>query len=135
VDTITGDGSDSVDVEFNDIQDESAAETPDGASAADIILGSGDEDILNGGAGGDLLSSDPGASTLVFEEGGGNDAVTDFNDVANLDLTSFGLSSFDDLNFEDDDSGAVLAFETSESITFEDVDVADLSADQFLLNV
>jgi hypothetical protein len=68
--------------------------------------------------------------------GDGNDAIFDFLPEDTVDLRAFeDLTSFEDLQFEDSENGAVLTLDESTSVTFEDLDAEDLNQNQFLLSV
>lgn len=107
-----------------------------GGAAADILRGGRGDDILNGGEGDDVLDGGKGADTFVFFAGdSGNDLVVKFgrNDV--VDLTDFELiDSFEDLQFEDDRSGATLVLAENQTVTFDGVRANDFQADDFLLS-
>ncbi|MEM9683431.1 MAG: peroxidase family protein, partial [Pseudomonadota bacterium] len=111
-------------------------DTLDGGAAADIVRGGAGNDILNGGEGDDELDGGKGRDTFVFLAGeSGNDLIVKFgrNDV--VDLTDFELiESFEDLEFEDDRSGATLILAEDQTVTFDGVRARDFEADDFLLS-
>ena len=86
--------------------------------------------MLDGGAGRDVLTGGAGRDVFVFAAGGGRDRVTDFGAGDVLDLTGFGLESFDTIEtivlaagLRIDLDGAVIVL----------AGVAELTADMVLL--
>jgi Ca2+-binding RTX toxin-like protein len=62
-----------------------------GMAGADTLIGGGGNDTLRGGIGADTLTGGAGADIFLFENGGGNDKVTDFQ--SGLDKLDFHLLS------------------------------------------
>jgi len=99
-------------VDFNDfnplgfnlvaIQFEILEMTVIGSAGADMLIGSEGNDTLIGGAGDDTLTGGAGDDTFVYSAGDGSDTITDFiagiSTDDKLDLSSFGLSGFADVN-------------------------------------
>ena len=74
-------------------------------------------DVLLGGAGSDRLIGDLGADVFVFTLGDGRDTIDDFDPVNDLlDLTSWRLSSFSELDVADGDNGAEISFNGSDQL-------------------
>jgi len=74
-------------------------DTISGGDDFDKLFGGEGDDILSGGAGvdGDELTGGAGADSFVFQPGGGNSLVTDFDvDRDQLDLSSYGFASEQD---------------------------------------
>jgi len=55
-----------------------------GAGGNDVLFGGNDDDRLLGGTGDDTLHGQQGADTFVFQEDGGNDVITDFEDGVDI---------------------------------------------------
>jgi Ca2+-binding RTX toxin-like protein len=53
-----------------------------GAGGADALYGAGGNDVLDGGVGNDYLQGDGGADVYRFNRGGGQDAINNYEDVA-----------------------------------------------------
>ena len=64
----------------NALYGEQGNDTINGGRGDDEIYGGEDNDTINGGAGDDWLDGGPGADIFVFESGGGNDVIMDFED-------------------------------------------------------
>ena len=60
-------------------------DTVNGDGGDDVIFGRGGFDILNGGAGDDLLEGGLQADQFIFEDGFGNDTITDFASLNNAE--------------------------------------------------
>ncbi|UWQ77573.1 spondin domain-containing protein [Leisingera sp. M658] len=115
-------------------------DTLDGGAGNDRIDGGRGADVLTGGAGNDQLTGGRGADSFVFNEGFGNDVITDFNTSADgelLDLTggSFGFGSFDDLSgsISQDGGNALIDLGNDGTITLLDVQASTLTEDHFLI--
>ena len=88
------------------------------------------DDWLTGGADDDLF---------IFRNGDGDDTITDFSAGEGvgdrIDLTEFGFALFIDvLNASTDVGGNVVIQMDDDSITLEGVNLAQLHADDFVLN-
>lgn len=80
-------------------------------------------DVLLGGTGNDRLIGGLGADVFVFTLGDGRDRIDDFDPVNDLlDLTSWGLSLFSELDVADDDNGAEISFNGSDQIILNGVE-------------
>jgi len=93
-------------------------------------------DILNGGTGDDILTGGFGQDSFIFAEGDGNDTITDYERFQDsIDLSSFGFSDFEDLNFEQSEAGTLLLIISEEQvIEFTNIDdVNDLNVGDFIL--
>ncbi len=85
-----------------------------GGSGDDTIDGGDGDDLLNDGAGSDLLIGGEGADTFLFVQDAAEDTIADFAaDEDLIDVSAWGVTSFDDLD---------VAFAGSSSVTvsFED---------------
>ncbi|KIC08960.1 hypothetical protein RA19_16785 [Leisingera sp. ANG-M1] len=116
------------------------SDTLDGGAGNDRLDGGRGSDTLDGGTGNDRLEGGRGADTFVFNEGFGDDVITDFNAFARgetVDLTGgdFGFASFDDLSgsISQDGSNAVIDLGSDGTITLLGVQAADLNEDNILI--
>ena len=123
-----GDGNDRVDGGFRD-------DDISGGSGNDTLIGSKGDDTLSGGLGDDrLLGGDGYIDTFIFETGGGNDTIVDFEggdemillDQAQLDTIDAVLAAAQQVG---DD--VVLSFGAGDSLTLEDWMAGDLASDYF----
>jgi Ca2+-binding RTX toxin-like protein len=109
-----------------------------GAGHDSIGAGAGD-DRLNGGTGNDALSGQEGDDTFVFRFGDGVDRVRDFvagdgsNDV--IDLAGYGVATFTQLqnHMSQNGSNAMIFFDSSNQITLQNVSLAQLNQNDFIL--
>ena len=112
-----------------------------------LDYGDNDDDSLNGGAGNDTLESrggndrfhgGAGNDTFVFGSTNGDDIISDFTVGEDLiDLIHFTYFSFDELELVSTADGVTidLTDHFAASILLEGVDIADLSAADFLFSV
>ncbi len=68
---------------------EGGRDTLNGDAGDDEIYGGEDNDTLNGGPGNDWLDGGPGSDTFVFEPGGGNDVIMDWEAGDKIILKDF----------------------------------------------
>lgn len=128
-DTIEGgDGNDTIYGDFGWVAD--------GYGGGAVIFG---DDIINGGAGDDTMTGDGtattasvtfGSDTFVFNDGSGNDAITDFQigfDVIQVD--GYGLTDFSQLTIDELGGNSVVEFDASNSVTL--MGVTGLAASDF----
>ncbi len=100
-------------------------DTLEGGEGKDRLEGGEGNDVLFGGAGDDRLIGDLGADIFVFELGDGMDRIEDFDPLNDLlDLTSWGLSSFSELDVQDGAIGAEISFNDNDKITLDGVEAA-----------
>ena len=114
----------------------SGFENVTGSAHNDRITGQSANTELIGGGGNDHLSGGTGDDLFVFGSGQGNDTIADFTDGDDLiDLTSFGLSGFSDLNLNSGTTGVTidLSDHGGGSILLPGTSIADLDASNFLL--
>ncbi len=110
-----------------------------GSPGEDIIAGTEYGDTLNGGAGNDILTGNGGDDLFVFENGTGDDVITDFSAGAGsedvIDVSDFGFTDLADLLAVTNDSGAdtVITLDGDDSLTLIGVQEANLHEDDFLL--
>ncbi|MEM9230859.1 MAG: fasciclin domain-containing protein [Pseudomonadota bacterium] len=104
-----------------------------GGGGRDLISGGNNRDLINGGANRDALSGGKGADTFVFEEGGARDVITDFSRIDMIDVSDFGITSFEEL------SGNINQLAARTNISFGDdkiillgFDAEDLRAENFI---
>ena len=100
----------------------------------DTIAGGAGNDTISGGDGNDEMSGGTGADVFYFADGHGNDTITDFDvDEDVLELSEFGIDSFDDLSITASDNDVVIDLTAYDGgyITLEGVALADLDAGQF----
>ena len=141
-DTLSGqDGSDT-------LEGGTGNDTLDGGAGDDTLYGDdGDpdvtgpaegDDVLDGGGGADILTGGSGADTFVFAAGHGTDTITDFSpeeaDLIDLRALS-GITGFATLTLtaEDTDTLLDLSAHGGGTVRLEDIAVADLAAEDFLL--
>ena len=109
-----------------------------GESGDDDLYGGGGDDVLDGGGGADILTGGLGADTFVFAAGHGTDTITDFTpaeaDLIDLRALS-GITGFAALTLtaEDTDTLLDLSAHGGGTVLLEDIAVADLAAEDFLL--
>lgn len=122
-------------------------DTIDGGDGADTIDGGGGDDLLSGGTGDDVITTGAGDDTVVIEQVGGNDLLTDF-DIGDDDLNGFSNDQLDvsdlrdlsggsvstwDVTVSDDGSGnAVLTFPEGESITLQGITPEQMTPAQMI---
>ncbi|MEP4887353.1 MAG: Ig-like domain-containing protein, partial [Alphaproteobacteria bacterium] len=100
-----------------------------GTAADEVLQGSSLDDTISGGGGDDLFQ---------FDNGDGDDTVTDFTAGAGsddrLDVSEFGFTDLADLLASTNDSGVdtVIDLDTDDSVTLIGVQKADLHDDDFL---
>ncbi len=108
-----------------------------GGAGNDSLTGGGGDDSLWGGAGNDVLRGYGGDDVFGFDFGHGDDTITDFTDGDDLiDLSAFGLSSFDELVVSSYSGGVTidLTDHGGGSIRLWSFDSADLDAGDFLFS-
>ena len=136
-----GDGDDIVFGGFGEdnINGGTGIDTLLGGTGNDIIDGRGGFDTLNGGTGDDVLTGGFNADTFIFEDGFGNDTITDFASTSNaerIDLSA--VSEF--IDFADltanhlTQSGAdtIIDDGAGNTITLTGVNLTDLDAIDFV---
>ena len=107
-----------------------------GNQAANLLAGGRGADKLSGGLGDDTLTGGKGNDVFHFAFGDGHDVITDFGGGADaIEISGFGLKGFDELLFCATQMGkdVVIELEGGASLTFRDVLVSGLGADQFTL--
>ncbi|UWQ73418.1 calcium-binding protein [Leisingera sp. M658] len=115
-------------------------DTLSGKGGNDTIFGGGGKDRINGDGGNDLLSGEGGADRFIFKGTFGNDTVSDFSTSGRkekIDLSDVTtIKHFRDLKnnhlSENDDGDAVIRDNRGNTITLEDIAIADLSGNDFL---
>ena len=152
-DALYGDGTDNV------LEGATGADTLVGRDGADHLQGGAGEDILNGGAGADTLSGGSGfdlilggagddlltggsdsADRFVFQDGFGNDTLSDFDAgdaMEQLVLSSLSAVSFTTYaNFEADhlstDGADVILTAGSDTLRLQNTSISDLDAADFV---
>lgn len=112
--------------------------TIDGAGGNDVLRGGAGIEILSGGIGHDVLTGRGSADTFIFSTGFDADTITDFqllgaHDVVDLSEMK-GFDSFADLNHHLHQMGkdAVIDFGHGDELTLRNVDIHDLTANDFL---
>jgi len=110
-------------------------ETINGLDAPDNIAGNGGNDTIIGGAGNDFLTGGANSDTFVFSEGSDFDTISDFEiGTDQIDLRDFDFTSFDDLNFVEQNGFVNLFIDENTSIALTNIDdISDLSAGDFIL--
>ena len=147
-DLLYGDAGD--DTLYGDDEDSGAASGDDvlyGGSGADALYGDGGDDELDGGAGDDeleggagvdTLTGGLGADTFVFAVGHGTDTITDFSPEESdlIDVSAFtDIAGFASLTLTENGADTVLDLSSQGggTVRLEDIAVADLAAEDFLL--
>lgn len=111
-----------------------------GGKGNDILNGGNGNDRLRGDAGNDILTGGAGRDRFIFNNRGGNDTVTDYEDeVDRLDVTNFGIeatatqSAFDILMGHAQQVGGNVVFTMAggETITLQNVLLSALDAGDF----
>lgn len=104
-----------------------------GSNDGDVIIGSDEANTLNGGEGDDLLTGGEGGDIFVFEDGFGNDVVTDFQaGVDRLDFSDFGPDFAQNVVASQDGADALLTLADA-SVRLEGVNVETLTDDDFIV--
>lgn len=102
-------------------------DTLEGGEGNDRLEGGEGEDVLVGGAGNDRLIGELGADVFVYTLGDGRDRIDDFDPVNDLlDLTSWGLNSFSELDVMDGDNGAEISFNGSDQLILDGVETLSI---------
>jgi Ca2+-binding RTX toxin-like protein len=129
-DTVAGgDGMDRVRGDAGD-------DTVYGGAGDDRVRGGKGDDMLYGGTGDDRIWTNDGTDVIVFVPGDGADRIHSFDPgIDTVDLTAFGLADFDALaalvvDATEDDVTFDLG--GGDSLEFDDLNLADLSGDDFL---
>jgi Ca2+-binding RTX toxin-like protein len=109
-----------------------------GGAGNDSLDGAGGNDYLLGEAGDDVMTGGVGADVFVFKPNFGNDVIADFwagaGRTDRLWLDGLGFTFADILaHATDTASGALLDFGAQGSITLQNILVASLVADDFIL--
>ena len=110
-----------------------------GDDGDDFLSGRGGFDVLNGGAGNDMLEGGVQADQFVFEDGFGNDTITDFaslNNAERIHLTNVTeITDFQDLvdnHMVQDGADVVISDGLGNTITLLGVNLSDLGAADFV---
>ena len=102
-----------------------------GGNSRDFLKGGLGDDILAGGRGRDILEGGEGSDTFIFEWHNGRDVITDFSvDEDVLDFSQTGSHGIFDLRVRQKDDDVLVKFKGG-SVVLEDVDVHDLTLDNF----
>ena len=106
-----------------------------GAAFMDILVGGEGDDTIAGGAGTNHLHGGEGDDTFVIAAGQTLTTIYDFtNGDDTIDLSNIGITEFSDLTITADGDDAVidLSSQGAGTVRLENVDVADLDADDFV---
>lgn len=105
----------------------------EGKLATDTLDGGRGEDVIIGGSGSDMLTGGEDADQFVFyADDRGHDIITDFSDGEDI-IVLHGLIGMDDLDIMQVGSDVLVAWGSDDSqILVENMDVADLTGDDFL---
>ncbi|MEM6637024.1 MAG: hypothetical protein AAF667_14165 [Pseudomonadota bacterium] len=124
------------DLALADVLDNGGDDNLTGTNNNDVLLGGDGTDLLDGRAGDDLLSGGAGADAFVFQDGFGDDRVTDFEIGSDaLDFAGHsGVSGMAQLTFADEASGVriSLAAGGDDTILLEGILAGELSASDFV---
>ncbi|MCF3641694.1 hypothetical protein LXM94_17110 [Rhizobium sp. TRM95111] len=115
-------------------------DTLNGGNGKDTIGGDGGKDTITGGGGGDNLSGGAASDLFDFNKAHGKDVITDFRATGKshdiLDLSDIsGIKHFKDLmanHVVEKGSDVIIKTGGSHSIRLEDVDLGDLTNNDFL---
>lgn len=110
-----------------------------GGAHKDLLFGGAGADVLNGGTGIDGLNGGAGGDTFVFQNGFGQDTITDFNISQSGERIALGavsgITNFADLtnnHLSQSGSNAIIDDGQGNTITLLGVNVGDLLANDFL---
>ena len=106
-----------------------------GNEGNDRLFGGLGDDRLAGGPGNDRLAGGPDADVFVFESGHGADTIIDFSDTEDrIDLTAFGILSFDDISISSATTGVTIDLSAHDggTILLEGFVMVNLDAADFL---
>jgi Ca2+-binding RTX toxin-like protein len=110
-----------------------------GEGGNDILKGGSQTEILSGGTGHDIMTGRGGADVFIFSTGFDADTITDFQASGgghdSIDLSAMtGFGAFGDLkhHIQQDGTDAVLDFGHGDVLTLHNVDMHDLTAQDFL---
>ena len=114
-------------------------DTVNGDGGDDVIFGRGGFDILNGGAGDDILEGGLQADQFIFEDGFGNDTITDFaslNNAERIHLTNVTeITDFQDLidnHMSQVGADVIIDDGSGNTITLLGVNISDLDVNDFV---
>jgi Ca2+-binding RTX toxin-like protein len=119
------------DIQANRLEGDAGNDTLQGGAGDDTLLGGSGADRLGGGMGNDLLEGGLGADQFVFNTGGGNDIVADFEDGLDRILIGTGAESFSDLSLSENGSDTVITF-SDVIITLAGITQAQITDSDFL---
>ncbi|MEL6582492.1 MAG: hypothetical protein AAFQ36_01550 [Pseudomonadota bacterium] len=127
-----GGGDDDLNGDFgrDRVQGGSGDDLLGGGWGKDKLNGGSGSDVLIGGIGNDKLTGGGGADIFQFEEGDGEDTITDFTIGTDTIRIIDGPGRFRRLEITDTDDGALVDYETGGFIV-EGVAAADLSSSDF----
>ncbi|MFT4784009.1 MAG: Ca2+-binding RTX toxin-like protein [Paracoccaceae bacterium] len=103
-----------------------------GLAGNDFIYGLAGDDVIDGGAGTDRLYGGAGADEFVFAVGGGLDFIYDFED--GIDMIALDGILFEDVAITAYRAHDVLLSAGSDLIILRQVDLADVSVDDFIFD-
>jgi len=102
--------------------------------AGNDYLNAGDgSDLLNGGAGDDYLVGGDGSDVFRFDPSFGHDTIEDFSIGDIIEFASSVFADFGDVlgAATEVDGNTIIAFDSDNSVTLQNVALASLSADEF----
>ena len=108
-----------------------SADVLEGQNGNDVLSGGGGVDRLAGGAGNDTLTGGSGEDVFIFQDDGGTDTVTDYDDGRDLIRIDSGASDFRQLEIDQVAEGASVAFGQT-TIILLGADADDLGRNDFL---
>lgn len=105
-----------------------------GGKGDDIIAGLGGNDVIDGGRGNDLLTGGTGDDIFVYARRYGADTIADFIfGEDKIDLSSMrNIDDVGDLKMRAEGTSVVIEFGYGQSLTIENAQVSDFSADDFI---
>lgn len=103
-----------------------------GGNGRDNLDGGRGDDLIIGGHGADILTGGDGADQFIFKANHrGKDVITDFADGEDL-IVMRGLAGMNDLHMRQIGDDVVIGWGASDKIIVEDIEIANLTADDFL---
>jgi Ca2+-binding RTX toxin-like protein len=124
-DRLTGDG------QANRLEGDAGNDTLQGGGGDDTLLGGDGDDRLGGGIGNDFLEGGLGADQFVFNTGGGDDYVEDFEDGFDRIRIGTGAESFSDIVLSEVGSDTMITF-SDVSITLAGISQTQITSSDFL---
>jgi len=108
-------------------------------NGVDTITTGGGDDVINAGGGNDIMTGGAGSDVFIFEDGFGNDSITDFDAFDSYEVIILSnvtsIANYTDLTENyliANASGDAVIFDGADTITLIGVSIADLDATDFI---